>query len=137
MRAAIARLRNAGVSLLSQSVLLRGVNDSAESLQQLFVTLVEEGIKPYYLHQLDLAEGTQHFRVPLEAAMQLFSKLRGQLPGYCLPQLMVDIPGGHGKVPAEPTWVERRADNTWKFRSPINPEKWIEVNYPKTKEPVK
>lgn len=99
-RAAIARLRDAGIPLLSQTVLLKGVNDDAAALDRLFRALAETGVKPYYLHQADLAPGTGHFRVPLDRAQAIYGELRARLSGLALPQFVIDIPGGPGKVPA-------------------------------------
>ncbi|MFZ1991581.1 MAG: lysine-2,3-aminomutase-like protein [Alphaproteobacteria bacterium] len=99
-REAIARLRSAGIPLLSQSVLLRGVNDNAGTLGELFRALTVLGIKPYYLHQMDLAPGTAHFRVPLEEAQEIYSNLKRQISGLALPNFVIDIPGGFGKVSA-------------------------------------
>jgi len=99
-RAAIARLRSAGIPLLSQSVLLRGVNDDADVLAELFRVLTMLGVRPYYLHQMDLAPGTSHFRVPLEAAQKIYSNLKRQISGLALPNFVIDIPGGFGKVSA-------------------------------------
>lgn len=98
VRAACLRLRRAGVVLIGQSVLLKGVNDSVEVLTELMRSCVVLGIKPYYLHLLDRAPGTSHFRVPLARAVTLVSALRGHVSGLCQPDLMLDLPGGHGKV---------------------------------------
>jgi lysine 2,3-aminomutase len=98
--AAIARLADAGIPLLSQSVLLRGVNDDPAVLAALFRALVKARVKPYYLHQLDPAPGTGHFRVPLAEGKRLMEGLRGRLSGLCLPTYMLELPGGAGKVPA-------------------------------------
>jgi lysine 2,3-aminomutase len=105
-RAALARLADAGIPLVSQSVLLRGVNDDAGTLAALFRTLVECRVKPYYLHHPDLAPGTAHFRLPIEAGQQLMQALRGRLSGLALPTYVLDIPGGHGKVPIGPSYLE-------------------------------
>jgi lysine 2,3-aminomutase len=99
-RAAIRRLQLAGIVLLSQSVLLKGVNDDASTLGALFRTLVQLKVKPYYLHQMDPAPGTSHFRVPLAHAQDIYSELRLRLSGLALPVFVIDIPGGHGKVAA-------------------------------------
>lgn len=95
----LCALRRAGCSLLSQSVLLRGVNDSVEALEGLFRSLVTHQVQPYYLHHLDRARGTSHFRVSLERGQELMRGLQGRVSGVCLPRYMLDIPGGHGKVP--------------------------------------
>ena len=102
---AIARLRSAGIPLLSQSVLLRGVNDNAEILGELFRSLAVLGIKPYYLHQMDLAPGTSHFRVPLEEAQDIYSNLKRQISGIALPNFVIDIPNGFGKISAARTHI--------------------------------
>lgn len=92
------KLRRAGVILLSQSVLLKGVNDNTDALEQLFRTLVELSVKPYMIHHLDPAPGTHHFRVSIETGKNLLNALRGQISGICMPDYMLDIPGGFGKI---------------------------------------
>jgi lysine 2,3-aminomutase len=99
MREAVRRLNRAGVPLLSQTVLLRGVNDDAAILEALFRGLVAMRVKPYYLHHADLARGTSHFRTGIAAGQQLVNSLRGRISGLCQPIYVLDIPGGHGKVP--------------------------------------
>ena len=96
-RAAVALLADAGIVLVSQSVLLRGVNDDVETLAALMKTFVENRIKPYYLHHPDLAPGTSHFRVGIEDGQRLVSALRGRISGLAQPTYVLDIPGGHGK----------------------------------------
>jgi lysine 2,3-aminomutase len=104
-RAACARLVDAGIPMLSQSVLLRGVNDDAAALGELMRTLVECRIKPYYLHHGDLAPGTAHFRTGIEQGQDLMRALRGRLSGLCQPTYVLDIPGGHGKSPIGPRYL--------------------------------
>ncbi|MGO9309239.1 MAG: KamA family radical SAM protein [Spirochaetia bacterium] len=99
-RRGIRLLIGAGVPVLNQSVLLRGVNDDADTLEQLFRGLVRSGVKPYYLFQGDLASGTAHFRVPLQRGIELMGELRRRLSGLALPTYAVDVPGA-GKVPVE------------------------------------
>jgi lysine 2,3-aminomutase len=99
LRAAVGRLLRAGIPVLSQSVLLRGVNDDAAVLEALFRGLVAMRVKPYYLHHPDLAPGTGHFRLELDAGRRLVAALRGRVSGLCQPTYVLDIPGGHGKVP--------------------------------------
>jgi lysine 2,3-aminomutase len=106
--AAIARLRDAGVTLLSQTVLLKAVNDDAAVLARLFRRLVTLKVQPYYLHHPDLAPGTSHFRVPIEAGQALMNTLRQTVSGLCLPVYVLDIPGGFGKVPINPEYVGPR-----------------------------
>ncbi|MFG1371322.1 lysine-2,3-aminomutase-like protein [Xanthobacter oligotrophicus] len=101
-RAALARMADAGIPLLSQSVLLRGVNDDADTLATLFRSLVECRVKPYYLHHPDLAPGTAHFRLDIARGQELMRALRGRLSGIALPTYVLDIPGGAGKVPLTP-----------------------------------
>jgi len=100
-RAAIARLNAAGIGLLSQTVLLKGVNDDADTLEGLMRALVECGVKPYYLHHGDLAPGTSHLRTPIPQGKALMRELRTRLSGVALPTYVLDIPGGHGKVEIE------------------------------------
>jgi lysine 2,3-aminomutase len=111
--AAFARLRRANAVLLSQSVLLRGVNDSPEALETLFRRLVALRVKPYYLHHPDLAPGTGHFRLPLKRGQEIVRSLRGRLSGLCQPAYMLDIPGGHGKVPVGPSYVCEKDGQTF------------------------
>ena len=108
-RAAIARLVDAGVPMVSQSVLLRGVNDDAETLARLMRCFVENRVKPYYLHHGDLAPGTAHLRASLPEGQALMRSLRGRLSGLAQPTYVLDIPGGHGKVPAGPGYLRETA----------------------------
>lgn len=100
-RSAFLRLRKAGVGLFSQSVLLRGVNDQVEVLEELFASLLAAGVKPYYLHHPDLVPGTAHFRLGLDLGRDLVKALRSRLSGLAMPVYILDQPGGGGKVPAE------------------------------------
>ena len=106
-RAALARMADAGLVLLGQSVLLKGVNDDAAVLGDLMRALVECRVKPYYLHHGDLAPGTAHLRTDLETGQALMRHLRGRLSGLCQPTYMLDIPGGHGKSPVGPAYATR------------------------------
>jgi lysine 2,3-aminomutase len=108
-RAAIARLAEGGIALVSQSVLLKGVNDNVETLAALMRGFVEQRIKPYYLHHPDLAPGTSHFRVSIDDGLALMAALRARVSGLAMPTYMLDIPGGFGKVPLESHNVERTA----------------------------
>jgi len=105
-RAACARLIGAGIPLLSQSVLLAGVNDDIDTLSDLMRALVESRIKPYYLHHADLAPGTSHFRTSIECGQELVRQLRDRLSGLAQPQYVIDIPGGVSKALASPADVE-------------------------------
>ncbi|HEV3174659.1 MAG TPA: lysine-2,3-aminomutase-like protein [Stellaceae bacterium] len=108
-RAACRRLAKAGIPLLAQSVLLKGVNDDAAVLETLFRGLVAARVKPYYLHHHDLARGTGHFRVTLREGQALMRRLRGRVSGLCQPSYVLDLPGGFGKVPVGPCYAEPRA----------------------------
>ena len=105
-RAAIARLVDAGIPVLSQSVLLRGVNDDADTLEALMRAFVEARVKPYYLHHGDLAPGTSHFRTTLAEGQALMHALRQRVSGLAMPTYVLDIPGGHGKVPVGPAYLD-------------------------------
>jgi lysine 2,3-aminomutase len=106
-RQACARLADAGIPLLSQSVLLAGVNDDERTLSDLMRALVECRIKPYYLHHGDLAPGTSHLRTEIATGQELMRALRGRVSGLCQPTYVLDIPGGHGKSPIGPNYVGR------------------------------
>ncbi|ACK49427.1 lysine 2,3-aminomutase YodO family protein [Methylocella silvestris BL2] len=110
-RAACARLIDAGIPMVSQSVLLAGVNDDVETLSALMRGFVEARVKPYYLHHLDLAPGVAHFRVDIEKGRELMQQLRGRLSGLCQPAYMLDVPGGHGKSPIGPDFIEPAGAN--------------------------
>ena len=103
---AIRNLLGAGITLVSQSVLLKGVNDDADILEKLMRCFVELRVKPYYLHHPDLAPGTSHFRLPISEGQSLMAELRRRLSGIALPNYMLDIPGGFGKVPLNETHVD-------------------------------
>jgi lysine 2,3-aminomutase len=104
-RAACAAIVDAGIPMVSQSVLLRGVNDDAATLEALMRGFVECRIKPYYLHHGDLAPGTSHLRTTLEQGQAIMRALQGRVSGLCQPDYVVDIPGGHGKAPAGPNYL--------------------------------
>jgi lysine 2,3-aminomutase len=109
LRAAVGRLGRAGIPVLSQSVLLRGVNDDPAVLEALFRSLVAMRVKPYYLHHPDLAPGTAHFRLDIAEGQRLVAALRGRVSGLCQPAYVLDIPGGFGKVPLSES-AARRSD---------------------------
>ncbi len=96
----------AGLPLLSQTVLLKGINDTPQALEDLFRTLVENRVKPYYLHHGDLAKGTSHFRTSILDGQRLMRHLRGNTSGTCQPLYVLEHPGGHGKVPIGPSYIE-------------------------------
>jgi lysine 2,3-aminomutase len=115
--AAAKRLARAGIGLLAQSVLLKGVNDDADTLDALFRALLAARIKPYYLHHADLAPGTAHFRTDLAAGQRLMRALRGRLSGLAQPTYVLDIPGGHGKVPVGPVYAAPDGEG-WRVTDP-------------------
>lgn len=103
---ALGLLADHGMPLGSQSVLLRGVNDSADVQMQLCHRLLQCRVKPYYLYQCDLAPGTRHFRTSIQAGLDIISRLRGFTSGYAVPQYVVDAPGGGGKIPLNPDYID-------------------------------
>ncbi len=111
---ACRRIIDAGIPMLSQTVLLKGVNDTAETLEALFRGFVRHRIKPYYLHHADLAPGTSHFRTTIAEGQGLMRQLRGRVSGLCQPEYVLDIPGGHGKVPIGPNYLD--GDNVTDWR---------------------
>jgi lysine 2,3-aminomutase len=126
-RTACARLADAGIPLLGQSVLLRGVNDDVATLTMLFRGLVAMRVRPYYLHHPDPAPGTASFRLSLAEGQALVRELRGRLSGLCQPSYVLDVPGGYGKVPVGPSYV--RPDSAC-GRSVIEDINGIEHEYP-------
>ena len=113
VREAVTRLIRAGIPLLSQTVLLRGVNDDAAVLEALFRALVAMRVKPYYLHHADLARGTAHFRTGITEGRSLVRALRGRVSGLCQPTYVLDIPGGYGKVPIAASMIEEAGAEGW------------------------
>jgi lysine 2,3-aminomutase len=111
-RAACRRLIEHGVAMVSQSVLLRGVNDDADTLEALMRAFVEMRVKPYYLHHADLAPGTAHLRTSIAEGQALMRELRRRLSGLALPAYMLDIPA-RGKVPIGPAYIETGADGAY------------------------
>ncbi|TPW35851.1 lysine-2,3-aminomutase-like protein [Oecophyllibacter saccharovorans] len=105
VRQALRRVQARAIPVLSQSVLLKGVNDTVESLESLLRALVQARVKPYYLHHLDAAPGTAHFHVPVEQGRSLLRQLRGRVTGLAWPTYVLDIPGGAGKVPIGPDYL--------------------------------
>jgi lysine 2,3-aminomutase len=102
------RLADAGFPVMNQTVLLAGINDDAETLEQLFRGLVRQRVRPYYLLQADPVRGTGHLRTPIDRGVQLMKALQGRLTGIALPRLICDTPGGYGKVPVGPDYVVER-----------------------------
>ncbi|MBP6010668.1 MAG: lysine-2,3-aminomutase-like protein [Alphaproteobacteria bacterium] len=115
-RTAIARIVDAGIPMLSQSVLLKGINDDADTLADLMRAFIENRIKPYYLHHADLAPGTAHFRTTIEQGQALMRELRRRVSGIALPSYVLDIPGGHAKANLETCDIERDATGALRVR---------------------
>ncbi|HEY4117692.1 MAG TPA: KamA family radical SAM protein [Byssovorax sp.] len=122
---AVATLVDAGFPVMNQTVLLRGVNDDAATLEALFRGLVRWRAKPYYLLQMDPVVGTAHLRTPIATGVALMERLQGRLTGIALPKLIVDTPGGMGKVPIGPDYVVRRAEG----RTTLRTHRGVEVDY--------
>lgn len=108
---ALKNLQESGVYILNQSVLLKNINDSSEVLMTLNRMLVKNGVRPYYLHLCDVVVGAQHFRVPVKRALEILGQMRGHISGLCMPTMVIDIPGGHGKVPLVPNPIVSEDEN--------------------------
>jgi lysine 2,3-aminomutase len=124
-RRACRRLADAGFPVMNHTVLLKGINDDATVLAELFRGLVRERVRPYYLLQADPVRGTGHLRTPLDVGIGIMEALQGRLSGIALPKLIVDTPGGMGKVPVGPSYVVARSDGVTRFRTP----RGVEVEY--------
>ena len=122
---ACRRLVDNGFPVMNQAVLLRGVNDDAAVLEQLFRGLVRWRVRPYYLLQMDPVRGTGHLRTPIAAGIAIMERLQGRLSGIALPKLIVDTPGGMGKVPIGPDWVVARSPG----RTVLRTHRGVEVEY--------
>ena len=120
-RAACARLIDAGIPMLAQTVLLRGVNDDGATLGALMRALVECRIKPYYLHHADMAPGTAHFRTNIAQGQALMRALHGRTSGLCQPTYVLDIPGGYGKSPIGPSYLTGDGSAIEDFNGRIHP----------------
>jgi lysine 2,3-aminomutase len=105
VRDALGRLADAGVPLGNQSVMLRGVNDNVEVQKALIHKLLMCRVKPYYLYQCDLINGSSHLRTPVAEGVAIIEGLRGHTTGYAIPQFVIDGPGGGGKIPINPNYV--------------------------------
>jgi lysine 2,3-aminomutase len=124
-RAGLRKLADAGFPVMNHTVLLRSVNDDAETLTALFRGLVRERARPYYLLQMDPVRGSSHLRTPLDTGIRLLEALQGRLSGIAIPKLIVDTPGGFGKVPVSPDYVVSREPGVTRFRTP----RGVEVDY--------
>jgi lysine 2,3-aminomutase len=108
VRESLERLANCGIPMGNQSVLLRGVNDNAETMRVLLHKLLVCRVRPYYLYQCDLIKGSSHLRTSISKGLEIIESLRGHTTGYAVPQLVIDAPGGGGKVPIGPEYVVKR-----------------------------
>ncbi len=116
-RAACERLADHGIPVMNQTVLLRGVNDRGETLEDLFRGLVRVRVRPYYLLQADPVRGTGHMRTPIATGIEIMERLQGRLTGIAMPKFIVDTPGGLGKVPVGPEYVLHRGDGETTLRT--------------------
>jgi lysine 2,3-aminomutase len=116
--AALARLADAGIPLGNQTVLLRGLNDSPETLETLFRALLRHRVRPYYLFQCDLVRGIEHFRTPLQTGLDIMRHLRGTLDGLAIPHFVLDTPGGGGKIELLPDAIVAREGARTVLRNP-------------------
>jgi lysine 2,3-aminomutase len=117
LRAACERLAFAGVPLGNQSVLLRGVNDDVDVMKALVHRLLRMRVRPYYLYQMDLITGGAHFKASVRKGIEIIQALRGHTTGYAVPQFVIDAPGGGGKVPLNPDYVESVDDDAIVLRN--------------------
>jgi len=108
---------DAGFPLGSQTVLLKKVNDHPNIMLELMQTLLSMRVRPYYIHQLDDTRGTSHFQTNIETGIQIMSHLRGRISGMGVPQYMMDLPGGGGKIPLLPNYILKRSDSSWVFKN--------------------
>ena len=116
-REACERLVDHGVPVENQAVLMRRLNSDAAIIKELSHALLKMRVRPYYLHQMDVAEGLEHLRTPLSAGVEIIGKLRGHTTGLAVPHLAVDLPGGGGKVTVQPDYVLERGETGTTFRN--------------------
>ncbi|MEK9772935.1 MAG: KamA family radical SAM protein [Opitutae bacterium] len=117
LKDACHRLANSGIPLGNQSVLLKGINDNVETMKSLIHRLLMMKVRPYYLYQCDLVPGSSHLRTPVSRGIEIIEGLRGSTTGYAIPQFVIDAPGGGGKIPLNPDYVEGVDDNVWTLRN--------------------
>lgn len=129
---ALVRLADAGIPLGNQSVMLRGVNDDPVVFVELNRRLLACRVRPYYVYQADLVEGTEHFRTSVEAGLSVIQGLRGHTSGLAVPQFVIDAPGGGGKIPLLPDYVVQRSDRGLVLRN-YRGEVCV---YPEVREPA-
>ena len=130
--AALARLADAGCPLGSQTVLLKGVNDDPEIMKELMQKLLKNRVRPYYLYQCDPVAGGEHFRTSVQKGLEIIQSLRGWTSGLAVPHFVIDAPGGGGKVPLLPEYVQQVTDDEVVLRNYAGKE----YRYPLPKEPA-
>jgi len=133
VKRACEALADAGIPLGSQTVLLRGINDSAVTIRKLMHELLKIRVRPYYLYQCDLAQGTEHLRTPVSTGIHIIEKLQGHTTGYAVPTFVIDAPGGGGKIPLSPNYLLSQSPGeiclrnyekkTFKYSEPLEPYK--------------
>jgi lysine 2,3-aminomutase len=116
-RIACEMLADSGIPLGSQTVLLKGVNDRPSTMKKLMHDLLKIRVRPYYIYQCDLVKGTQHFRTPVSAGINIMEKMRGHTTGYALPTYVIDAPGGGGKIPVGPNYMLSQAKGKYVLRN--------------------
>jgi lysine 2,3-aminomutase len=132
-KAACAMLADAGCPVGNQSVLMKGVNDNADTMRELMKGLLAMRVRPYYIYQADLTKGANHFRTPLSVGLDIMDKLRGHISGLAVPQFVIDAPGGGGKIPMLPNYVLSRDDDKIILRN----YKYNIYEYPEAKDSAK
>ncbi len=129
-RTACERLVNHGIPVGNQAVLLRGINSSVRCLRALMRSLIRMRVRPYYLFQGDTVLGTDHLRTSVESAIELMDGLRGWVTGMAMPQLVIDAPGGGGKIPIGPDYLQELGETEVRLRN----YRGLEVSYPQPRE---
>jgi len=117
LKDACNKLSKSGIPLGNQSVLLKGINDDIETMKSLIHRLLMMKVKPYYLYQCDLVPGSSHLRTPVAKGIEIIKGLRGSTTGYAIPQFVIDAPGGGGKIPLNPNYVESSTDDLWVLKN--------------------
>ena len=113
LKDACHKLASSGIPLGNQSVLLKGINDDAKTMKSLIHRLLMMKVKPYYLYQCDLVPGSSHLRTSVTKGIEIIRELRGSTTGYAIPQFVIDAPGGGGKIPINPNYVEKSDNGLW------------------------
>jgi len=116
-RSACDKILAAGIPVNNQSVLLKGINDSVDTMSELCRLLLTAGVRPYYLYQCDIVRGARHFRTSLSKGIDIIKSMRGRVSGMAIPHFVVDLPDGGGKVPIEPEYIIKRSKNRTIFKN--------------------